>query len=345
MPATIRDVAKAAGVTVGTVSRALNNYSDVNFHTRERIRRIAQELGYRPNQLARSLSSKHMKNIALILSGFLEDTMFNDFETMLMKGIYQFTSERDIDISMYVINSKIQKEKTYEQLCYEHNIAGAILFGLKTTDPYCQALAISQRPCVTIDTEVQGPYTSNVALDDVAAFDALAQYLIDRGHRKIVLIHGRKTAMVSMERLAGAYQAFARNGITLTHDNIIYTNFFREEAVAGVEAYFKTHAPDSVTAFLCMSDMLAVGAIEALKALGYRVPQDYSVVGYDGLELTNYTDPKITTVDQNIKQKGYEAARLLWDMLNGVRTAQKLVLPHTLVERESVRTLNQKESG
>ena len=339
MPATIRDVAKAAGVTIGTVSRALNNYSDVNCQTRERIQRVARELGYHPNQMARNLSSKHAKNIALVLSGFLEDTMLNDFETMLMKGIYQFAYERGIDIAMYVINSRTQMEKSYEQLCYEHNISGAILFGLKTNDPYCQTLAASQRPCVTIDTEVSGPSTSNVTLDDVAAFDELAQYLIDRGHRRIVLVHGRKNAMVSMERLAGAYQAFQRNGLTLTHDPIIYTNFLREEAAAGVDAYFRTHAPDSVTAFLCMSDMLAIGTMEALKSLGYRIPADYSVVGYDGLEVTNYTDPKITTVDQNIKRKGYEAASLLYDMLNGTRPAQKLVLPHTLVERESVRTL------
>ena len=116
-------------------------------------------------------------------------------------------------------------------------------------------------------------------------------------------------------------------------------NRFREEAAAGVDAYFRTHAPDSVTAFLCMSDMLAIGAMEAVKSMGCRVPADYSIVGYDGLEVTNYTDPKITTVDQNIKKKGYEAARLLYDMLHGIRPAQKLVLPHTLVERGSVQTL------
>ena len=87
--------------------------------------------------------------------------------------------------------------------------------------------------------------------------------------------------------------------------------------------------------------MLAIGTIEALKSLGYRVPDDYSVVGYDGLEVANYTDPKITTVDQNIKEKGYEAAHLLYDMLNGIRPAQKLVLPHTLVERESVKNLSE----
>ena len=339
MSVTIQDVAKAAGVSVGTVSRALNNYADISENTRARIIRTAQELGYHPNLVARSLSTKHPRSIALILSGFLEETIINDFETMLMKGCYQFAFEHGVDISIHVINSAIQRRKSYEQLCYEHNISGAILFGLKTTDPYCEALADSKRPCVTIDTEVKGPHVSNVTLDHIAAFDELTQYLISQGHRRIVLVHGRKEAMVSMERLAGAYQAMERNGLQLTHDRIIYTNFLREEATRGVLDYFKTHAPDDVTAFLCMSDMLAIGVIEALKRLGRRVPQDYSVVGYDGLDVTNYTDPRITTVDQNIKEKGYEAARLLLDMLEGRRQAQRLVLPHILTVKDSVRRI------
>ena len=337
MAATIRDVAKAAGVTIGTVSRALNNYEDVNIHTRERIQRVARELGYTPNQMARSLSSKHMKRIALILSGFLEDTMLNDFETMLMKGIYQFASEHSIDIAMYVINSKTQLEKSYEQLCYEYNIAGAILFGLKTTDPYCEALPVSSRPCVTIDTEVRGEHISNITLDDVAAFDELAQYLIDRGHRRIVLVHAARmpwSAWSACRRVSGlrAQRPGADARQYHLHD------LPPREALTGGNEYFKAHSPDSVTAFLCMSDMLAIGTIEALKAwaaacrrlLRGRLRR---------LEVTNYTDPKITTVDQNIKQKGYEAAHLLYDMLNGTRNAQKLVLPHTLVERGSVKSL------
>ena len=180
--------------------------------------------------------------------------------------------------------------------------------GLRTNDPYCELLAKSKYPCVTIDIEVPGPNVSCVMMDDIKAFDELTQYLIDMGHRKIVVVHGRKLAMVSMQRLVGAYQAMQRNGLELPRDNIIYTNFGREEARDGVKEYFRTHSPDSATAFLCMSDMLAIGTIEGLKELGYKVPKDYSVVGFDGLEVTNYTDPAITTIDQNIQQK---ATRLL----------------------------------
>ena len=210
MAVSIRDIAREAGVTVGTVSRALNNYPDVSPTTRERIVETAQRLGYRPNQMARNLSSKHNHNIALVLSGFLEEELINDFDALLMKGCFHYTVNNDVEMSIQVINTKIQTEKSFEQLCYEHSIAGAILMGLRTNDPYCELLAKSKYPCVTIDIEVPGPNVSCVMMYDIKAFDELTQYLIDKGHRKIVVVHGRKLAMVSMQRLVGAYQAAAQ---------------------------------------------------------------------------------------------------------------------------------------
>lgn len=339
MAATIQDVAKAAGVSVGTVSRAINNYPDISAKTRERILEVAKELKYRPNLVARSLSSKHSRNIALILSGFLEDVMFNDFETMLMKGCYQFAIEHGLDISMYVINTKTQAEKSYEELCYEHNIAGAVIFGLKNTDPYLKSLEESRKPCVTIDVEVSGENVSNVTNDHRAAFEELTQYLISQGHTKIALVCGRENAAVTALRMEGALSALHSRGLELPRELIIYTNFLKEEACAGVTEFLTRQKDTDVTAFLCMSDMLAIGTIEALKAAGARVPDDYSVVGYDGIYVTECTDPKITTVNQNIKDKGYEAAHLLYDMIEGIRPAQDLVLPHKLEIRDSVKNL------
>ena len=265
--------------------------------------------------------------------------MINDFETMLMKGCYQFAMENGLDISMYVINMKTQNEMSYEQLCYEHNIAGAVIFGLKNTDPYYSLLADSKKPCVTIDVEIDGENVSSVTIDHRAAFEELTQYLIDQGHEKIALVCGRKSAAVTAQRMEGALRALEQNHLKLPEDFIIQTNFLKEEASSGVASFLRTHPKDSVTAFLCMSDMLAIGAIEAIKQSGCRVPEDYSVAGYDGIYVTEYTDPKITTVDQNIKEKGYEAAHLLYDMIEGIRPAQNLILPHKLEIRDSVRKL------
>ena len=134
-------------------------------------------------------------------------------------------------------------------------------------------------------------------------------------------------------------RALERNGLKPPADSVIYTNFLKEEATEGVTGFLKEHQDKGVTAFLCMSDLLAIGTVEALKEAGCRVPDDYSVVGYDGLYVTEYTDPRLTTVDQNIKDKGYEAAHLLFDMIEGRRAAQRLILPHKLEIRDSVKRL------
>lgn len=336
---TIQDVAKEANVSVGTVSRALNNYTDVSETTRAKVQAAAKKLGYWPNLNARSLSSKKQINIALILSGFLEEKMFNDYETLLMKGCYSYALEHGIEISMRVINASIQEEKTYDQLCHEYGISGAIIFGLKTTDSYCQILPKSEHPCVTVDFKLEGPGIGTVMVDNQKAFRELTQYLIDLKHRKIVLMHGRKDATVTVDRLAGAREALGANGMELSRSQIIDTNFLEEGAYEGILEYFKTHKPDSVTAFLCMSDLIAVGTMSALTHLGYRVPEDYSVVGYDGLNFSAYTAPKLTTVDQNAQNSGYTAAELLHHMILGEPVEHQKIMPYTIVYRDSVKKL------
>lgn len=337
--ATIQDVAKEAKVSVGTVSRVFNHYKDVSEGTRKRVRAAAQKLGYFPNINARSLSSKKQIDIALLLSGFLEEKLINDFETMLTKGSYSYALEHDLGISMRVINTGIQMEKSYDQLCHEFGISGALLFGLKTTDPYRHTLPQAEHPCVIFDFTLHGKNLGSVSVDNVEAFQELTQYLIDCGHRKIVLMYGRKNAIVSMERMSGAFEAMRLNGVPLTRDRIVYTNFLEEEAYQGVLDYFQTHDPHSVTAFLCMSDLVAVGTINALKHLGYRVPEDYSVVGFDGLSFTAYTDPKITTVNQDIQSAGYAATKMLHRMILGQPVKRKMIMPYEILYRDSVKVI------
>lgn len=340
MPVTIRDVAAASGVSIGTVSRALNDYPDVSSVTRDRVRAAAAELGYVPNQSAQSLSSKRLTSIALIISGFLEDKVFNDFDIMLTRGAFQFATEREIPISLHVTNSREQGEKGFDQLCFEHNVSGAIVFGLKTDDPYCRTLAESTVPCVTVDVEVPGKMTGSVVLDDRAAAAEVAEYLVSCGHRSIAVVHGSRTAAVSVERMEGIVGALREHGIELRDEDVIYTNFTHEEALAKVGAYLDAHPEPRVTAFLCMSDLLALGTMQAIQRRGLSVPEDFSVTGYDGIALAGFVSPTITTVDQNVQCKGYEAARLLCDMISGECDARCVVLPHTLRKGGSVRKIS-----
>lgn len=339
MPVTIRDVAAASGVAIGTVSRALNGYPDVSDATRERIKQVADELGYAPNQTAQSLSSKRVRNIGIFISGFLSEEVFNDFDIMLLRGSFKAALDHGVNISLHLINSEIQEQKSYDQLCYECGVAGAVLFGLKTTDPYCSTLSQSERPVVTVDIPLEGEHTGCVLLDDRRAEAEAAQYLIDRGHRRIAVVHGSADALVSMERFAGIKDAYQANGIELDPALNIYTDFTHDDAAAKVERFLVEHGAEDVTAFLCMSDLIAIGALRTITRMGYRVPEDFSVVGYDGIELTKFTSPPLTTVNQNVRDKGYEAVRLLCDMLAGDKDPQTVILSHTFIERGSVRKL------
>ncbi len=333
---TIQDVAKAAGVSVSTVSRALNNYSDVSESTRAKIYETAKKLGYVANINARSLSSKNQTNIALIFSGFFESKLFCEFETLLMRGVYKYAYEHNLDVSTRVIDNNTQKVKNYDQLCHEFGVSGSVIFGLKTTDFYCQTLPQAQTPCVTIDLALEASKLGSVTVDNTESFRILTQHLIDMGHRKIVLIQGRKQALVTMERFSGAQMAMKTSGLSFSDDNIINTNYLEEEAYNGVIEYFKTHTIDDVTAFLCMSDLTAFGAMKALNYLGYRVPQDVSIVGYDGVIATTYITPTLTTVNQHIEEKGYAAAELLHKIIKGEQGGQKLLLPYSIQNGNSV---------
>lgn len=341
MTASIRDVAARAGVTVGTVSRALNGYADVSATTRERIETIAAELGYSPNLSARNLSAKKQTNLGLIVSRPDEDsTDINDFFAQLMEGFYRFSHEKTVPLVMYFTDSDMQREKSFDQFCAERNLTGAVVYGLKTTDAYYKSIREAQTPCVTIDIAIPSPRVGSISTDNVEGFRETAQCLIDNGHREIVVLAGRKSAMVSIERMRGAYLAFKANGLSLGRERIIYCDFQEAIAYAEVGRYVRERGTGAATAFLCMSDALAIGAMLAIKDGGYRVPDDFSIIGYDGITLARYLDPPITTLDQDVQDKGYAAIELLMKMLQDPAAARRINLPHKLVLRGSVKRLS-----
>jgi DNA-binding LacI/PurR family transcriptional regulator len=337
--ATIKDVARKAGVSIGTVSRAFNGYKDIPETTRHSILKVAEEMGYVPNINARSLSAKKKPNIAMLMSGILEERRSDEMPYLLMKGAFQYASKSGMNIATYSIDSKLQREKTYDQFCYEHSLAGTLLFGLRTTDLYFKSLQKSAIPCVTVDVTVKGPLIGSVIIDDAAAFEDLTEYLVRNNHRKIAILYGRRQAEVTSKRWQGAKRALDRHGLTCPKSRIIETDFDYDKAYQRVRRYLECFGTSDATAFLCMSDLTAIGAMQAIKDLGYHVPDDFSLAGYDGSNITRYTDPGITTIDQSPLEKGYAAAQLLSEIIADPKAARQLVLPHKLIARDSIRKI------
>jgi len=333
---TIKDVAKEARVSIGTVSRAFNGYQDINDDTKNRIFDVADRLGYAPNVNARSLSSKNSNNMGLIVSGFLESDCRDGFVMMLLQGIYRYASKHSVEVALYTLDSRQQRSKSYERFCAEHSIFGAVLSGVATNDPYFTELVEAGMPCVLIDAYIKGARLGCVSVDNVKAADDMVQYLFDKNHRNIIVVQGKKEAEVNSYRIAGIYTAFRRNGLKLDRGQILTCNFSERQAYEKVKKYITANGKRKATAFMCLSDIMALGTMRAVRDCGYSVPEDFSVTGFDGIPIAAYTTPGLTTIEQDVVEIGYRAAALLQEIRLDFGKARSVYAPYVFKERDSV---------
>lgn len=333
MATTIKDIAKAAGVSVTTVSRALNGYSDVSEKTRQKIMLIAKELNYSPNTLARGLVMNVSKTIGLLVSGLNRESEKDQIIFSILTGVNESVSEKDYDLILFNTNSSKQREKTYSQLCRERRVDGVIIQGIKTDDPYLREVVESEIPCVLIDIPVHSENVGYVTTDNKIGAVKAVEHLISLGHENIGMINGHSKAFVSQKRQEGYTEALKKHGLPVNPDWIRNGQF--EEETAFAEAKLLLQKNSEISAIFCASDLMALGALKAAKSLGRKVPEDLSVVGYDDIILSSYSNPPLTTISQNFFQLGYQAAHLLVNMLEGKSEPQVVTMSTKLIKRNS----------
>jgi LacI family transcriptional regulator len=338
--ATIKEVAKKAGVSIGVVSKAFNNYPDVSEKTRKRIFDIARELNYSPNLVARNLSSKRQMTIGMITSGFFnsegKDTN-NSFD--LFKGVYTAAEQNEYELAIFLTDSLKQKQKSYAQFCRERNIGGAVLQGIRVDDPYFRELLDTNIPCVLVDimTDNDNGLIGSVSTNNVEASREIASYLLERNHQDIAIMAGKKEAFVNTERIAGVQAAFKTYGLKLHEEDILHAHFSEQEAYEMAKEYLQKKQP---TAFLCFSDLMAFGVMKAVKEAGLRIPEDISVIGFDGIPISEYTQPPLTTVRQDFFEIGKQSALMLHQLMENKPGEKSLYVRHKLIERDSVKILS-----
>lgn len=337
MGPTIKDVAKATGKSITTVSRALNGYSDVSPSTKAHIIKVAKGLGYVPNQSAKNLVRKKNNTLAIILSGLEKEGGKDNIVYSLLSGMYAFAETINHEVALFTTSTAKQKEKSYLQFCKEHNIGGAVLNGIRTDDPFFSELLQEDFPCVFIDVHMEGKRTCNISIDNKKASEEAVNHLISGGHRKIAMINGRKEATVSIEREKGYRAALSKGDILLNEDYIVYADYFEDKAYS-VTLELLGRNPD-ITAFFCASDMMAIGTMKAVNDLGYRIPDDISVIGFDNIPLSEYTTPPLTTISQDFYTMGYEAGMQLDKLINNEKVPKNICSPYKFIIRESTRTI------
>lgn len=333
---TIKDVAKKAGVSVSTVSRAFNNYSDINPETRELILKVADELGYRPNIIARSLSSNKNFRLGMLVEDYDLVGMLNPLVFEILMSFKNTATKLGYETVLLSTTSDIQKNEKLSKLFSDKQLDGMFIMGLKMTDEYYRELSKIDSSCVLYDININNPNVGCVGVDNTRGAFLAVEYLLKNGHKKIGFINGHKDAYVSYERLDGYYLAHNRYAVNVDNTLIEYADFTDKGAEEAVEKLINRHR--DLTAIFCASDIMAIGALNRLNDLGYTVPDDISLIGFDGIYLSQCVSPKLTTIKQDTLKIGEAAANLLFNLIQGQRIGRVVIEPE-LVERETVKTV------
>jgi LacI family transcriptional regulator len=326
---TIHDVAEAAGVSVSTVSRVLNNKADVAPDTHRMVQEVIERLGYTSSLAARSLRSRRTNVIGLVLFDIVDP-----FSVQVMSGVDRALKELNYyDLMVYSgVDSKRKLAADRERRCVSL-LNNSITDGIIVVAPSATTFT-NASPIVIIDPHNENPdYPAVIAQNREGAL-AVMRYLTSLGHQRIGFIGGRPELQSATQRLQGYTDGLAQARLPLEPDLVQAGDYTKQTG------YFRTQIllslPKPPTAIFSANDESAFGVLEATREAGLRIPDDLSVVGFDNIPESAYSTPPLTTVDQSIEQMGYLAARLLVRLISeGEVENSTYALPTRLVVRES----------
>jgi LacI family transcriptional regulator len=334
---TIKELARLSGVSVGTVSRALNGYTDVSPETRERVMRLADELDYTPAAAARTLVTERSHVVGVFLdTGEGHPDVQHPFFHEVLGGLKDMIGVAGFDLLLFASEQPGNGygPHSYLKRARHHRVDGTVLMGVDTGDPEVERLLRSDIPCVGVDVLLSGPGNSSVCSDNVEGAAMAIRHLVERGHSRIATITGQMDKAPGRDRLRGYREEVQRQGLGYRDEYVAYGDFYAESGAAGMDALLAL--PEPPTAVFAASDLMAAGALGATARAGLRVPQDVAVVGFDDILLAGLTQPPLTTLRQDKLGLGAAAAEALVALIEGDGDAQAVVtLPVELVVRSS----------
>lgn len=329
----IKDIAKLAGVGVSTVSRAINNHPDVNKETKARIMEIIQEYNYVPNNSARNLKRTNSNTIGVMIKGIT-----NPFFTKMIKVIEQQINARKYSMLLHQVDANANEIDVALELSKEKRLKGLIFLGANF-EQNPDKIAELKTPFV-IATATGGPQMdskaySSVTIDDFAESYKAVDYLCKLGHEHIGIICGAEDdRSISRLRIDGYFQALKDHRIPLDLSYVKHNDEFTLASGYTSTAELLFEHPE-ITAIYSVSDIMAIGVCKAILDSGKRVPEDYSVMGFDGVDFAQFNNPSITTIKQPDEEMALESVRMLFDLIQNKKSAAHKIFPAYLVEGES----------
>lgn len=334
----ISDIAKLAGVGVGTVSRVINDHPDVKDETRKKVLKIIKEKNYIPNNSARNLKMTNTNSIGVLVRG-----VFNPFFSEMTEIISKIISKNDYSMILqhndYCDGGELLNIISFVK---ERKLQGLIYLG-------CNLEELDQNTFENIDipmvlTSVNSTYDekinsfSSIAIENGKAAYNATKYLIDLGHKNIGIVLGRDDDKgIGRERFLGYIDALNENELKFQEDNVVYGQFTSRGAYEATLDLIDKNK--NLTAIFCISDVMAIGVAKAIHDRGMKIGDDISIVGFDGMDIAEFNIPAITTVKQPRKEMAEMSVQLLLDLIKGDLENKHILLDTELIERESCKKI------
>ena len=310
----LSEIADAVGVTEGTASRALNGYSDIAESTRQKVKDAARDLNYRPSPTARRLARGTVETIGYVLPAHGPDET-DPFVSEMLNGISLALSDRDWVLLVTTVEKSGAEVETYERLANSGKVSGLIVTRTLSEDPRVEFLTSSGLPFVVHGRTADPEGYAWLDIDnEKAAADAVG-HLADLGHQRIALICASPYYNFSRLRIDGYHHGMARAGLTSRPHYVVETSLSAEGGFAAMRQLIAL--PDRPTGVVCVTDLVAIGAMRAARKANLEVGRDISVIGYDGLPLGAFTDPPLTTMTQDVIKTGRRLTEILLEILDG----------------------------
>lgn len=316
---TIKDVAKHAGVSITTVSYALNNKGKISASTRKRVKASAEALNYHPNAYARILKKRKSHTIGVFIGNF-----GGSFYEEILEGIHDAVRITDYELIVCPGSQRIG------MILNQRQVDGAIIFDWRITDDALIKLAASNFPIIVLDRNLTGDYLCPLLVDNKKGTREVFYHLYNQGVRRMIYVAGSLASFDNTERMSAFLEEAAKNHLTIP----VYQGDFQEETgyQIGRSIIESLCLPEAV---FCANDQMAIGFIRAMKEKNLKAPDDIAIVGFDDIVIARYMQPTLSTVTSSRFHWGTSAASLLINFLNNGAAFQPIRISTQLIERES----------
>jgi len=310
MPVTVKDIAKKAGVSHSTVSRALHSNPLISDETKERIQQIAVEMGYLPSAAARTLKTNRSHVLGVVLTS-IDDPFFSE----ILEGMEEVIQSSGYSLFIAAAHRDPGREREIVEAMVEHRADGVIICSTSFSEEWSRQFFQSGVPIVVVNNQAVEDFRYSIYHDDIDGMRQVTRHLIELGHKKIAYMGNSASGRTTMDRLTGFREEMKSASLSIPAEYIHEASGGGTKDGESAAKYF-INLSDRPTALVCYNDLMAIGVMKALRQAGICIPRDISITGFDNIIFSAYTNPPLTTLDQPKRFIGAEAARLLLELLD-----------------------------